>query len=212
MKKFEHHNNLIFLKSMKPLLKHGRSHPEPRKDDLEHSEYKSIYGAIWTLLGSVAPWVIIAIFIIIHSCAMPIKAHADIVSIAQGEIGKGEMYGNNKGPEVEKYTKGQDVAWCAGFVSWTIQKATGKGLYLLSANSYWKIYKSKRVRSPKRGDIICFYRGGRGSNHGHVGIVKDVRGNRLTTIEGNVGKFPAKVKYVHYDINHVPNLLGYIRL
>lgn len=74
MKSFEHHNKLMFLKSMKPLLKHGRSHPEPKKDDLTASEYNSLPSAIWTLLGSIAPWLIIAIIIVFRSCTL---AHAE---------------------------------------------------------------------------------------------------------------------------------------
>lgn len=139
---------------------------------------------------------------------------ADIVTIAESQIGKGEIGGNNKGAIVEKYTRGRDAAWCAGFVSWVIAHSDHRKrkAYLLSARSYWEFYKDSRTRKPRPGDVIVFYRGSRSGHSGHVGIVEEVRGNRLVSIEGNVGPYPARVKRIQYRLNNMPNLLGFVRI
>lgn len=136
-----------------------------------------------------------------------------VVKIAEREIGKGEQGGNNKGKEVKKYTNGKEVAWCAGFVSYVFRRAGKKGPYLLSAKSYWDQYRSQKVINPKSGDLILFYRGSRGSESGHVGIIEKVNNKTITTIEGNVGHYPARVKRITYHLNHMPNnFLGFIRI
>lgn len=143
------------------------------------------------------------------------KAHASeskIVKVAQTQIGKGEIGGDNRGSTVKFYTKGQEVAWCAAFVSWTLRQSGHDLPYLLSARSYYKNPNFKHVKQPKSGDIIVFYRGKRTDNTGHVGIVEEVRGNKITTIEGNVGKYPAVVKRITYDINNIKNLIGFVRV
>lgn len=190
----------------KPLLRHGRSEPHIICQCI-NCEPKNVNKS--SLFGKIGFTLFILSMVLISSCSL---VHGDMVSIAESQIGKGEIGGNNKGLQIEKYTKGKDVAWCAAFVSWTIQHSGKERPYLLSAKSYWKIYRSSRVRSPRPGDVICFYRGGRRSGYGHVGIVEYVRGNRLITIEGNVGRYPAKVKRVTYNIHHIPNLLGFVRI
>lgn len=141
----------------------------------------------------------------------PAFAMADIVTIAQGEIGKGEIGGDNKGKIVRKYTQGQDVAWCAGFVSWCLRES-GKGNdYILGARTYWNRYRNARIKVPRRGDIACFSRG-KTSWQGHVGIVEKVDGHTITIIEGNKGAYPAKVSRHRYNLNKMPNLLGFVRI
>ena len=135
---------------------------------------------------------------------------SQIVKVAQSQIGIGENGGDNRGKIVRKYTKGKEVAWCAGFVSWVIREATQRKYYTLSAKNYWNDFKDNRVSNPRPGDIICFNRGTSG-RLGHVGIVETVKGGIITTIEGNVGKYPAKVKRLTYKVNHIPNLLGFVR-
>lgn len=132
-----------------------------------------------------------------------------IVTIAESQIGKGEIGGNNKGIFVKRYTQGQEVAWCAGFVSWVRFHAGQRDNYFLSARSYWNTYRCQRVSSPRTGDIIIFRRG---LHSGHVGIVETVQGSTITTIEGNVGAYPARVARFTYRLNHIKNLLGFIRL
>lgn len=160
-------------------------------------------------------WPIIAILALIlallTTCAFADQGQR-IVKIAESQIGKGEQGGNNKGKEVKKYTQGKEVPWCAGFVSWTLRHAGKEIPYLLSATAYWSLYANARIKQPKAGDIICFYRGGRKSGRGHVGIVEKVYRGSITTIEGNVGNYPAKVTRRHYKINNIPRLLGFVRI
>ena len=158
---------------------------------------------------------LILIFVFVFAgCNDPSLASQNkIVKIALSQLGKGEIGGDNKGPQVEMYTRGQDVSWCAAFVSWVLTKAGVRGEgYLLSARSYWTKYKAHRVHSPKSGDIICFYRGSRRGHSGHVGIVERVKDGEVYTIEGNVGRYPAVVKEFHYRLNHIPHLLGFVRV
>ncbi len=136
-------------------------------------------------------------------------ASPSLVVVAQSQIGKGEIGGNNKGVFVEKYTKDQDVAWCAGFVSWVRFQAGAKHNYLLSARSYWRLYHRQAVPVPRAGDLIVF---SRGRHQGHIGIVEKIQGQTITTIEGNVGPYPATVRRFHYQIGHIHHLLGFIRL
>ena len=86
--------------------------------------------------------------------------------------------------------------------------------YSLSAKAIFN--QAKRlgmiVDTPEAGDLIVFWRGDKNSWQGHIGIVEVVEGNKLTTIEGNVGKFPSKVQRVYYDFNTCPKLLGFIRV
>ncbi len=156
------------------------------------------------------------ILIIVGLILLPGCVYADqantIVKVAQSQIGKGEQYGDNKGPIVKKFTRGKEVAWCAGFVSWTLRQSGKDKPYLLSARSYWTTYKSKRTKNPRPGDVIVFYRGTPGSGQGHVGIVEKIHGNKLTTIEGNRGPFPAKVRRFHYTLGHIPKLIGFVRI
>lgn len=134
-------------------------------------------------------------------------AHAsNIVKIAQMEIGKGETVKNNYGKEVFKYTNGQAVPWCAAFVSWTLKKAGKNSPYLLSAKNYLKV--GKRVTRPQVGDLIVFNR----KAGGHIGIIESISEEKITTIEGNVGKYPAKVKRVKYNAENIPNFVGFVRV
>ena len=131
---------------------------------------------------------------------------ASVLDIARSQIGQGEIGGDNRGATVKKYTHGQEVAWCAGFVSWTLHKAGKTTPYMLAARSYLNV--GTKVKNPKPGDVVVFKRKG----GGHVGIVESVDGDRLVTIEGNVGKFPARVKRMTYRLDHMSNLLGFIRV
>ena len=131
------------------------------------------------------------------------------VQIAESQIGMGEMYGNNSGPVVERYTRGQDVAWCAAFVSFVRYQAGYRDVYYLNARSYWNHFRNNRIRVPKPGDFIVFTRGLHG---GHIGIVEKTQGNFIWTIEGNVGRFPAKVKRFKYTMGYIKHLLGFLRI
>jgi uncharacterized protein (TIGR02594 family) len=147
---------------------------------LRNKQAKRSQPSYFWLIAIVVFWALVGIMF-----CKPVKA--DVVSVAQSQIGAKEIGGNNRGLWVHKYTQGQDVPWCAGFVSWTLRKAGKNTPYTLTAKDYLKI--GKRVKSPRKGAIIVFNR----KVGGHVGIIEKVEGDRITTIEGNVGKYPAQV-------------------
>lgn len=148
---------------------------------------------------------IIAVLILMTSPAYA----GSVVDIARSQLGKGEIGGDNRGKEVKEYTHGQEVAWCSAFVSWVRSRAGLYGSYYLRARSYWDLNPDKHVSTPQPGDVIVFTRGGQ---KGHVGIVEKVEGKIITTIEGNVGPYPAKVKRFTYTLGKIPNLIGFVRL
>lgn len=164
-----------------------------------------------TFIDKIGMIIIILIIIMIAGCHNSTPAIAkDIVKVSESQIGKGEIYGNNKGPQVKKYTRGKEVAWCAGFVSWCrYHSGKKRGDYYLSALSYWTSPSFKHVHSPKKGDIIVFKRGNR---QGHVGIIEKVEGKKIITIEGNVGRFPSHVRRMNYQLGNIPHLIGFVRL
>lgn len=151
------------------------------------------------------------------------------LEIAQAEIAAGacEQDENNAGPFVEKYLHGlaePPANWCAGFVSWCFNEAciclrdkygalSMPFNYSLSARAIYNEFRrnGKIVDVPAIGDLVFFWRGSKNSWMGHVGIVYDIDldTDMLITIEGNNGKFPAKVNYYYYKFSAVPQLLGY---
>lgn len=145
------------------------------------------------------------------------------LEIAQGEIAAGacEQDENNAGPFVEKYLNGlaePPANWCAAFISWCFVQASQTILmmpfkYSLSARAIYNEFKrnQKIIDLPVPGDLIFFWRGSKDSWMGHIGIVHDIDldSNRIYTIEGNRGKFPAKVDYYEYKFDAIPQLLGF---
>ncbi len=150
-------------------------------------------------------YIILAILIL--ALLMVRVARAEVVSVAQSQIGLGEIGGNNRGAYVRQYLNGREnLPWCAGFVSYCLKKSGYHLLYTLRAKDFLKY--GKLVNNPQVGDLIIFSRQG----GGHIGIIEKVQGKTITTIEGNVGKYPAKVKKVVYKRNHIKNFLGFVRL
>jgi len=147
----------------------------------------------------------LAIFLsFIPSCK---SAEVSLVDIARQEIGHGEQGGNNQGFYVKQYMKGHSgLPWCAGFVSFCLEKSGHHSPYLFKAKSFIKT--GRAVKQPCPGDLIVFSRKG----GGHVGIVELIANNKITTIEGNVGDYPSKVKRVVYRKGNIKNLLAFVRV
>jgi len=141
--------------------------------------------------------------------------YADVISVAKMEIGKGEALIDNGGADVFKYTKGRKAPWCAAFISYVLNKAgNNKLVYSLSSIDIYKQAKSKGMllSKPVPGCLFVTYRGKRQPLvTGHIGLVIDVTGGYITTIEGNTGKFPSKVKIIKYRDN-IPGLISYINI
>ena len=144
--------------------------------------------------------------------------------IAQQEIGKGETMGNNQGRDVWKYTRNRKSKgpWCAAFVIWCIEEAAKHYAVpcpIERTHGARRLYKRigkfgqfiDKEEMPEPGDIVCWWRGDTIRDYrGHIGFVDSVNANGLIrTLEGNRGKFPAKVKL--YTLR-TRRLLGYARL
>jgi hypothetical protein len=115
--------------------------------------------------------------------------------------------GSNRGPGVDDFTEGNAEAWCADFVSWVLRAAgapftgglsTGWRLAWTGDVRSWFVarsaFRSRLEADPQPGDVVWFV-------HGHVGIVENVRGDALTTIEGNASDAVARRTYQHWRSN-----------
>lgn len=116
-----------------------------------------------------------------------------LMKIAQKEVGTktGKKYW--EAYFGTKFRNGDSTPWCGTFVTWCFKKA---GLYSLIKDiedygnlgyvpSYSAYANKKKIwvsaNKAKAGDIIIF------GSSSHVGLVKSVSGNIITTIEGNTG-------------------------
>lgn len=116
-----------------------------------------------------------------------------LMKIAQKEVGTktGKKYW--EAYFGTKFRNGNSTPWCGTFVTWCFKKA---GLYSLIKDiedygnlgyvpSYSAYANKKKIwvsaNKAKAGDIIIF------GSSSHVGLVKSVSGNVITTIEGNTG-------------------------
>lgn len=117
----------------------------------------------------------------------------ELMKIAQKEVGTktGKKYW--EAYFGTKFRNGDSTPWCGTFVTWCFKKA---GLYSLIKDiedygnlgyvpSYFAYANKKKIwvsaNKAKAGDIIIF------GSSSHVGLVKSVSGNVITTIEGNTG-------------------------
>lgn len=85
-------------------------------------------------------------------------------------------------------------AWCAVFVTWCLRQA-GEGESAgggFSSCSLWVArlkelgqYTARSAHTPKMGDLIFFRSSGTSRISDHVGLVREVRGGRVYTVEGN---------------------------
>jgi len=146
-----------------------------------------------------------------------------VLEVARSELGNGEIGGDNLGPCVAKYQGVDDTgkplgSWCAGFVGWCIEEACSDlGMVCPVQRISWARSLFSRVRragmsvdKPIPGDIVLFERGDPGGSS-HIGIVEDLTLETLHTIEGNVGRPPAKVKRCQHRV-YSDRILGFARL
>ena len=151
------------------------------------------------------------------------------LKVACGEIGNGEVGGNNSGEHVARY-KGiaddgdsdDDGAWCASFVSYCFRTAASN----LDINLPFKISHGakalyKRIgkegsfvelAEAMPGDVVCWDRGRPGSWQGHIGFVEKIESGILHTVEGNVGRFPSVVHRFKHDLDRETRLIGFARI
>ncbi|PRD45595.1 CHAP domain-containing protein [Sphingobacterium haloxyli] len=122
----------------------------------------------------------------------------EVIGIALQEIGVREATGNNDGKRVEEYLRytglGKGYAWCSAFVSWCYGQAG-----LIEPRNPWSPALFPNARTYCRGDacgrpitltqikpadIFGIY-GQSVRRINHVGLIKDIKGKYLRTIEGN---------------------------
>ena len=129
-----------------------------------------------------------------------------VLRVARREINQREFGANNRGSAVQKYLKGKEaLPWCAGFVSYCLQKSGAKFNYTLRAKDF--LTYGIKVIHVLPGDLAVFTRKG----GGHIGIVEQVFKDYYISIEGNVGSYPAKVKRIKHFYNE-KSFLGFRRL
>lgn len=125
------------------------------------------------------------------------ESRTRIVHIASGEIGVREATGNNDGKRVEEYLLYTDLGkgheWCAAFVSWCYGQAglpaprnPWSPALFPKAKTYRKGIRDGRLSENdiRPADIFGIY-GVSAKRINHVGLVREVKGNYLITIEGN---------------------------
>jgi len=141
---------------------------------------------------------------------------------AAGDIGKGEQGYNNGGPYVRSLRgylnpHGQG-AWCAAAVyTWVLYGCRDIGSRFRVARTHSARRLVARyleagascVELPLPGDIVLWSR--KLPWQGHVGIVSAASGLAFSSIEGNKGKFPAKVAEFKHRIDE-PRLIRFVRL
>lgn len=143
------------------------------------------------------------------------------LDIAEAEMGRGESTANNEGPDIDRYRKGGvDGAWCAAFVSYCLEEGAAriaKRLPVARSHNAKRLFArcvkaGREVGLPAPGDIVLWHRGAQGARTGHIAIVRQVHEDgSFTTIEGNRGGFPSKVReYLHEQGEAL--LLGFARL
>lgn len=117
-----------------------------------------------------------------------------IIDKAQKEVGVYEYPANSNSVKYNTWYYGREVSgasfpWCAVFISWLFD---GTGLCKKTASCAemleWFEGQNRLVKTPQPGDIVFFRYSTNNRRTNHVGLVIDVKGNTLTTIEGNTSK------------------------
>lgn len=151
-------------------------------------------------------------------------------AIKEMRAGAREVGGNNKGPFVNKYHRSaaaseRQWAWCAAFASWCYQQAAdllGVPMPFTYTGGAQRIYRDLKQQGktfdigecePRAGDLVIWWRGETRTWKGHVGIVWGYVNDVLYVIEGNVGRYPARVRMFTYDLtdDELPKLIGFGR-
>lgn len=141
------------------------------------------------------------------------------MQIAQSKEGVREQTGNNDGPEVEAYLKavglGKGYSWCMAFVVWCYDQAAqqlGVKNPLVRTGGcmkQWNETTCKKTSDPQVGDIFIM---DLGKGAGHTGIVTQVRGEVVDTIEGNTNSNgSANGDGVYIRSRNVSRIKGFIR-
>lgn len=135
-----------------------------------------------------------------------------MIDLALSQYGIKEIVGKQHNPEVLKYfteighswVKNDETAWCSAFINWVAKKSGLEYSGKLDARSWLKV--GDKVKIPRRGDVVIFWRGSKDSWMGHVGLFIRETPNWVYVLGGNQSN---QVKISAYPKN---KLLGYRRL
>jgi hypothetical protein len=130
------------------------------------------------------------------------KARFVLVSVAEKDLGIRETLGNNRGPGIEKFWPATSYPggykdrqpYCAAAVCYWVAEAARCGVKFLpplpreaSVANFLSWSKARQkagqvviTKEPQPGDIVCFL-----PHFSHIGIVADLAGDCVETIEGN---------------------------
>ncbi|MDM1033820.1 CHAP domain-containing protein [Myroides odoratimimus] len=130
--------------------------------------------------------------------------HKQLILQAQSQMNVQEWpIKNNKGPGVKKYLNsvglGEGYAWCMAFVYWCVQEVCND--YKLSnpllktggVLNQWNSRANLHVSTPQPGDIFIM---DFGKGQGHTGIVIEVQGDSIVSIEGNTNDEASREGYI----------------
>jgi len=144
--------------------------------------------------------------------------------------GARELNKNNAGEFVQKYLQRDDAdelqwSWCAGFVSWCYMTASEHLEVSMpfkytggAQNLYNQIekkggaYEASKENPPMPGDICTWWRGETKGWQGHVGMVWGYNNGMVYVLEGNAGRFPARVRVFDYVLDDMPKFIGFARI
>lgn len=117
-----------------------------------------------------------------------------IIEKAQREVGVCESPANSNNVKYNTWFYGHEVSgasypWCAVFISWLFDQ-TGLCPKTASCAQMMEHFEANNqiTKSPQAGDIVFFRYSTNSRRTNHVGLVIDVKGNTITTIEGNTSK------------------------
>lgn len=169
--------------------------------------------------------------IALHSdAALLIRVISKAIHVAQSNLGYGEEGANNAGRFLELIGGRPGEEWCALWASYPYRRAhellgleppawcyRRPGFIEVGARALVKAMgrAGRRFRDPREaraGDLVLYRRPSLLSWQAHVEFVEDQEDGFVTTIAGNVGRFPAKTKRLIHDVMREPHCEGFASL
>jgi uncharacterized protein (TIGR02594 family) len=125
---------------------------------------------------------------------MPLVSISDDIrdkawNIASNEIGVKEIAGSKHNPRILEYHKttggfsDDETAWCASFCNWVMRQIGADETRSAAARSFlnWGV----KTTTPKKGDIVVFWRVSPKSWQGHVGFFDRMDAQNVWVLGGN---------------------------
>lgn len=132
---------------------------------------------------------------VLSDCPIFSDVRAELVRVAESQIGVREKTGKNDGMEVEKYLRvvnlDKGYAWCAAFMAWTHEEVG-----VPNPQSAWSpswvnknvVYRKNQKRvtpfKSQKGQVFGIYYDNL-KRVGHVGMITGENKLHYTTVEGN---------------------------